>query len=152
MQQEHLTTMRMVWRKGNNYSPLYSLSVNSTCTEIVVCTDFSYPTELEHSVAVTDTRWTWHFLIVSLKHAIYWCYVSNKYPNPLSVWTHRLKSKILIEFHYYRLNSNVNSFDKKWNIDNSLFTTVNGEITWLIWIHLWINDSDWNCFVLIKVI
>ena len=73
-----------------------------------------------------------NFLIVSLKHVIYWCCISTKFPNPLAIWTHRLKSKILVEYHYYRLNTNLTSFNKKWNINNSLFTMIDDEITWLI--------------------
>lgn len=73
-----------------------------------------------------------NFLIVSLKHVIYWCCISTKFPNPLTIWTHRLKSKILVEYHYYRLNGNLTSFNKKWNINNSLFTMIDDKMTWMV--------------------
>ena len=73
-----------------------------------------------------------NFLIVSLKNVIYWSYRSLNFSDPLLVWTHRLKSKIVIEIHYYRLNSSHDFFFNKWYINDSLFTVVNNRITWLI--------------------
>ena len=73
-----------------------------------------------------------NFLIVSLKNVIYWSYRSLNFSDPLLFWTHRLKSKIVIDFHYHRLNSSLDLFFKKWYINDSLFTVVNNKIAWLI--------------------
>ena len=42
-------------------------------------------------------------------------------------------SKIVIEYHYHRLNSSLDLFLKKWYINDSLFTVADNKITWLIW-------------------
>ena len=73
-----------------------------------------------------------NFLIVSLKSAIYNSYRSSNFPNPLVIWIHHVKSKIIIEHSFYRMNSKINLFYEKWHINDSLFTIVNNKITWLI--------------------
>lgn len=73
-----------------------------------------------------------NFLIVSLKSTIYQSYRSSHFPNPLQMWIHRIKSKIIIEHYFYRMNSKINLFYEKWYINDSLFTLVNNKITWLI--------------------
>ena len=73
-----------------------------------------------------------NFLIVRCQNVIYYLYRTSHFVNPLTVWQHKLKNKILLEFHYYKLNSNLTDFYQKWSINNALFTTVNREMTWFL--------------------
>ena len=73
-----------------------------------------------------------NFLVVSLKNIIYHTYRTILFSDPLLIWTYRLKTKIILEHNYFNLLGKPHEFMKKWSINNSLFTTVNHKITWLI--------------------
>ena len=73
-----------------------------------------------------------NFLIISFKNVIYNLYRSSMFSDPLIVFIQRLKSRILYEFHYYKLCYNLDSFSRKWSINETLFTANEEMITWLI--------------------
>ena len=73
-----------------------------------------------------------NFLIISLKNVIYWLYRTTKFSDPLLIWQHRIKNKIIIEYHYFRFQNNLSDFLKKWSINNALFLLNETEFTWLI--------------------
>ena len=73
-----------------------------------------------------------NFLIVSCKSAIYFLYRTSLFIDPLIIWQHRLKNKILLEFTFYKLSDHLNTFRKKWSLNNVFFTETKGKLTWLI--------------------
>ena len=73
-----------------------------------------------------------NFLIISYKSVIYSLYRTSMFSDPLIVWIHRLKNRILYEFSYYKLCSNIDGFLRKWCINDLFFVIHEGHITWLI--------------------
>ena len=54
------------------------------------------------------------------------------FSDPLIVWVHRLKSRILFEFHYYKLCHNPYTFFRKWSVNDTLFVLKEEALSWLI--------------------
>ena len=73
-----------------------------------------------------------NFLIINLKSTIYSLYRTSTFADPLIVWLHRLKNRILYEFSYYKLCSNTDAFLRKWCMNDLLFVIEEGSIAWLI--------------------
>ena len=73
-----------------------------------------------------------NFLIISCKHVIYNLYRTALFFDPLIVWVHRLKSRILFEFHYYKLCHNPYTFFRKWSVNDTLFVLKEEALSWLI--------------------
>ena len=72
-----------------------------------------------------------NFLIISCKCVIYTLFRTNSFSNPVIIWQHRLKSRILYEFHYYHLCHNVDAFLKTWSHNNTLFLFDDCKLIWL---------------------
>ena len=73
-----------------------------------------------------------NFLIVSCKSVIYNLYRTSHFVDPLLIFTHRIKNKIIFDYNYFKLVSNDDEFLQKWSINNTLFVIVNDKLTWLI--------------------
>ena len=73
-----------------------------------------------------------NYLIVSCKYVIYNLYRTTTFVDPLLIFTHRIKNKIIFEHNYFKLVNNDDEFLKKWNINNTLFIIINDKLTWLI--------------------
>ena len=74
-----------------------------------------------------------NFLIVSFKNVIYYLYRSSIFSDPLIVFVHRVKNRILYEFYYYKSCHNTDAFKRKWSICGTLFHfSEKEEIVWLI--------------------
>ena len=73
-----------------------------------------------------------NFLIISCKNVIYFLYRTSRFTDPLTVWQHRLKHRILLEYTFFQLSNNINAFSNKWSPNNALFTETDGKLTWLI--------------------
>ena len=73
-----------------------------------------------------------NFLIISCKHVIYNSFRTALFPDPLIVWVHRLKSRILFEFHYYKLCHNPYTFFRNWSVNDTLFVLKEEALSWLI--------------------
>ena len=73
-----------------------------------------------------------NFLIISLKSVIYWSYLKSSFTDPLTIWRNRIQYKIMSEFLYYNSLNKYSDFETKWNLDNAIFTIVDGKIIWLI--------------------
>ena len=73
-----------------------------------------------------------NYLIVSCKYVIYNLYRTTTFVDPLLIFTHRIKNKIIFEHNYFKLVNNDDEFQKKWNINNTLFIIINDKLTWLI--------------------
>ena len=73
-----------------------------------------------------------NFLIIGCKNIIYYLYRTYRFSNPLIIWQHQLKNKILLEFTYYTLCNDLNTFLKKWSCNNALFLFDCDILTWLI--------------------
>ena len=71
-----------------------------------------------------------NYLIISLKSTFYWLYRTCKFTDPLLVWKHRIKNKVVLEYHYYVLTNSISLFLDKWSFNNVLFTYSNNKITW----------------------
>ena len=71
-----------------------------------------------------------NFLIISLKCVIYTMFRTNNFSNPCIIWQHRLKSRILYEFHYYCLCHDIVSFCKKWSHSDALFRFHDSSLVW----------------------
>ena len=73
-----------------------------------------------------------NFLIISCKNVIYRLYQTSCFTDPLILWKHKLKSKILLDYSYYNLCGNLSAFLHKWSLNNALFDFNNDKLTWLI--------------------
>ena len=72
-----------------------------------------------------------NYLIMSLKSTIYSLYLEQSTSDPLIVWKFRLKCKILIEFHYYQSQNNLQTFLQKWSHNYALFHLSDDKLTWM---------------------
>ena len=73
-----------------------------------------------------------NFLIIGLKSTLYWLYRKCCFYDPISFWVLRIKSKILLEYEFYKLHNNLVAFNKRWSCNDAIFL-VNGDgFTWLI--------------------
>ena len=73
-----------------------------------------------------------NYFIISLKATVYWLYINENFKDILQTWKYRMKSKMYIEFNYYKLKNDVKSFIEKWDPDekSTLFTLNNENILW----------------------
>ncbi|XP_041461539.1 uncharacterized protein LOC121412845 [Lytechinus variegatus] len=73
-----------------------------------------------------------NFLIVSLKSTLYWLYRTSRFFDPLPFWKFRIKNRVIIDYEFYKLQSNLALFLKTWSPNNVLFLLDNDSLTWLI--------------------
>ena len=73
-----------------------------------------------------------NYLNISLKATIYWLYIHDNFKDILQTWKYRIKSKMYIEFNYYKLKTEIPSLIQRWdpNEKQILCTSNNDNLIW----------------------